>query len=340
MAKAPSSYDLFVSALQDLRKADAPKTFPRIVLLHGPSEFLIFKATTSLKEKWRSFPGTGLTTLDARECDRERIFAATELPSLFEPHMMTVVRGCEKKADIAKFLAEVPTSPGLKSHLIVTHWGKGSPARFLEQAKRLGGQTIACFDPSPYEINKFIVALAKKSALDLDADAVELLKATQGHDLFRLENEITKLALVFADTKHRLRANDIASSLGVLREDQVFALDDLLMKREGARAGALVTALLDRGEKAPAILGVLALHCRRALRIHADLSANVPERDTASRLRLPPSVLRGYNRYVMQTPMRRFMRGLVKCQEADVLFKTSRTSESAILQDVIYEITH
>ena len=154
-------------------------------------------------------------------------------------------------------------------------------------------------------------------------------------------DEIMRLALIFAPSDGSaaapIAAAAIAPSLGMLREDFVFELDNLLVARQYGKAQALLTGLLQRGESALALLGILARHCRMAIRVHeaqrGGRGAN--PRDLATELRLPFNVVKGYTQYVAKSSPRTFAAVLGICQEADIKLKSSGADEELVLGRVI-----
>src|SRR5690606_9976316 len=128
---------------------------------------------------------------------------------IFEPHSCYLFRHCEKKSDLWRWLAALPKGKALRHHFVFTFLGNPPPQRMEQDLKKLCAHVVPCYEPAPHEINKFILGLGKKYGLQLDAFAVAVLKESQGNDLFKLENEMVKLSLIFAEEKRPLVANDL-----------------------------------------------------------------------------------------------------------------------------------
>lgn len=340
-AAAPKSkkntYQDYVAAMGRLSEAAKSGALPGVILLHGPSDFLIGKTIKVLKEHWR---GQGeLQILEAPELDEQKFASLAGQKSLFDPAGLFIIRRLEQAKNAAKWLKFASADNSGGSHFCFVQQGGVLAAGLKGEFARLKTLEIPCVEPWPNELAPLVQGMARKLSLNLQNEAVALILEAVGNDLVKIENELTRLSLIFAETPsdQTLDARTIAPLLGMLREDFVFELDNLLISRQYGKAHALLTALLHRGESALALLGILARHCRLALRLH-DLQRNgrpLNPRDISFELRLPLQVAKGYTQYVAKTTAKTFAASLVLCQEMDQKLKSSGINEELLLGQVL-----
>jgi DNA polymerase III delta subunit len=334
------TYQDYVAAMAGLADAVKRGALPPVLFIHGASDFLIAKTVKVVREHWQ---GRGdLQTLDAVELDESKLAALMGQSSLFDPASLFVIRRLEQAKSAGKWLKSArPAQGGGVNHLCFVQEGGTLPAGVKAELTRLEAYELPCVEPWPNELTPLIGAMARRAGLPLQQDAVQLLLEAVGADLTKLENEITRLALIFAAPPAAepqaippFAAAALAPMLGMLREDFVFELDNLLLQRQYAKAQALLTGLLQRGESALALLGILARHCRLAIRVHeAQRRAGRPlnPRDVAADLRLPFGVARSYTQYVAKAKPRTFAAALTLCQETDQQLKSSGIAEELLL---------
>lgn len=153
--------------------------------------------------------------------------------------------------------------------------------------------------------------------------------------MFTVENEIRKLSLIFADCSETLSADQLAPYLDCLKEEHAFKLDQSLISGNIATAQALLHDLLRRGESHLAILGILAHHCRKALQVYYLNKEGKQVREISQAIGLPFNIVKNYIPYARKSSPQKFKTALFQCQEADIIFKTSRIQSEIILSDVI-----
>lgn len=337
-ARDGQKLDDYFAAVAALAKTSSIRSLPALICLVGDSAHLQTKVAQKLRAITRSFGENTFYRLESKQVDAdfwEQTFLST---SMFEETSLYLVWNNDKGGYLAKALAAVKSTSTWHHRLVISSTHSPS-AGLTKDLNRLNATFIPCFTPTHQEMNRYIHVLAQDTGLQLDATAVELLKETQGNDLGRLDNEIGKLALIFAGSTKKHTASDLAPHLGVLREDHAFALDDFLTRGERGKAQALLTELLRRGEKPHALLGILALHCRKALKIRQMLLQGHAEKVIAQELRLPVPIVKSYNRYVQQHSPKIFLHALNRCQQADVQIKSTPMGDEVILFDVLQELT-
>jgi DNA polymerase III delta subunit len=298
-----SGYTGYISALKHIVSAKNPTDMPRIMVIHGSSEFLRIRAMTAIKAAWSKLEGVenASQSMEGLSLDPLGFKTLWSQTSLFEPESLYFVRRCDKLSKLGAWMKEVKTPGAIKNRLIL-EFGDKVPAEVNRQAARLEAAILPCEEPSSVlEFSKIVATLAKREGLILQDDAVKLLLDSMGLDLGRLDNELRKLSLIYHGRTEPLTVADIASVAGHLREDHVFELFGLLRNKQRAKAQLLIDQLLERGEKSIALVGILSRFAREAI---------------------PRQTERG-------------LRGLTLCADADIRLKSSRISEGLLLGRIV-----
>lgn len=138
------------------------------------------------------------------------------------------------------------------------------------------GVRVECEPPrTQKEVAAFARAEAKRQAIALEGPAAELLAERIGPQLLLLRQEIAKAALLAGEGEPVTRGHVEASTLHVA-EQPIWDLTDAI--GEGKAVGAVL--VLDRiqrgGAPAPVVLGSLASHFRKLLRLRSGGSVAGP----------------------------------------------------------------
>ena len=329
---AQPNYKSYLSSLKKVLGHKAIKDFPKMIYIWGPSEFLILKTAEALKAHFSKLSSPAIATLEPSDLSIEAMEAICDQKSMFEPETFYILRRLEQHPSYLNLLKSISSAGSIQNYLCLCHLGKPN-SKLLEQVKALGCEQIVCTEPKTYELAPFVKALALKQHLHLDQDATQLILDTQGADLFKIENEINNLASSFPKDSH-LTSRQIHQHLGVTKKDHIFQLEYLLTGQKYPQAYALVQELIQRGEKPPAILAIIANHCRKALSIATLLKNSHQVGSISSRLNLPQSVVKRYMG-LSKRPIHSWVRTLKSCQSADIAIKSTSKDSTLILFEVI-----
>lgn len=319
---------------------DLPKQ-ASIVVLYGSSEYLLGRTLDLIRKRATQCEMPQLA-MDASTISDALITQIAGQSSLFDPATLYVLRRVEQARSLPKLLKGIPAT-GCANRLVLVYRGDTPPAPLKAELTRLKAKLIPCFEPWPNELAQVTTFIAQDLGLKLKPDAVNLLIELNGAELSKHANELAKLSLLFkgaADNGTPLTAGDIAPHLGMLRDDDAFQLDRLLLQKDFAKAQALATSLVARGEKGLALLGILAGHCRNVLKITDAQSRGVPTAELGNVVRLPPFILKTYTQHLgnggaSRADTRRYSQTLALCQETDRLLKSSSTPEDLLISRVI-----
>lgn len=198
-----------------------------------------------------------------------------------------------------------------------------------------------CVRPWPNELPQLIGMWASNYGLKLSGDALFYLIDVVGSDLLNIDNELRKLSYLFSTKDSSAKAiecEQILPHVGLLRADNAFALEELLMKQQTSRAVALLDQLLTRGESPLGILNLLARYCRICLQVEAAKEGGVPQGAMASSLRLPPFVIKKYYAHVQAARSLNWRTGISLCSEVDLKLKSSKIDPLVLLSNIISAI--
>ncbi len=327
--------------LRSLRGVISQKTFaelPAITIIYGGCDYLREKAANAMRGHASDNLHASCITMELREIADQQWEELLVHTSLLEPKTVYFIKTGDKITSFLRFLERLDQAPTkCFASRIVLHLGqkellKGDRAK-LEQAN---ATFICCTAPRPSEEPKFVNDLARKFGINLDLAAINLLLQAVGlANYYGLENELRRLALLFIDRNDAapISAQEIAPYLQLLKEEHIFQIDNLLLSSQNAQAQLLLLDLVHRGEAPIAIIGIIARHCRNAIRVMSSLQ------DSNSKSpNLPVSVLRSYTQYVRKKSPKHFMGVLSKCQSADVQLKTSPIDPGLLISELLLEL--
>lgn len=296
------SYDDYLSEMRAILAAKSSQTFPRIICVVGPSNYLHGKTLDSIKKFWLQNQLGEFSSIECGEIEQRDFQSICMQSSLFEPATLYILRRAGALKTFGTWLSGVPDVGVLKSWLVIDA-GEKLTVDIQKQMKRLNAKIVNCFEPESFGgYVKIASALATRYRINLSSDALNLILESSGLDLMKIENEILKLSLQFSDTSRQIDREDVAPSLGNIRDDDIFDLFKLLRDKKTAKAHLLTESFLNRGESAIAINGIFSRYSREQV-----------ERGARAR----------------------GISGLSACIEADRRLKSSGIDESLILSQVI-----
>lgn len=340
--KTQENYRDFAHSLNKVLDAIRSNRVLAPIIVYGPSAYLIYKTCNSIRDAWDQARNdqAEYQSFEADDLGEELCNNLVDQQSLFQLPSLYLIKRCEKK--ITSLLSGPLRLVGEENQ---NQWvfafspSERLPPKVGEQLQKMKSEFVYCVDPSVAELARFVLSLAKRFGVNLSQDAAQLIIVVCGNDLFQIDNELSKIALIHCGKESVVTAQDLAPFLNVLREDHAFELTNLILKRQGASAQLLLESLLARGESGLAILGILSRHCRNAISISELVSRRSSLRDIAAILRLPHSVVTLYNDYIRHQSHESFAKILLECARADGRLKTSKISDEILLSSLIVSMT-
>ncbi|MBI2603684.1 MAG: DNA polymerase III subunit delta [Deltaproteobacteria bacterium] len=304
-------------ALEPIRKREAS-----FLVAWGPCEYFIHKALSAIRTVWKTIDSSPPTQWEGEEFPKEKLLEIWEQKSLFENATLHIIKRVKKQSEYAKWLAQV-TSQKQNIVLLTLETNKISTS-LAKEMKRLGATEILCQNPFANDLPTMATQLAKKRQIKLEPHALNLLLKVAGEDIYFLENEIDRLALIFHQ-QETITIDQLRPVMSTVSQAEAFKLSSLLLNHQISTAQVFLDHLLEQGESPLAIVGILVWHLRNALK---------PQ--TA---KLPYSLTKGYNRYVKETSKSKLIKALSECQKADVILKSSRVSPSLAISPILMALS-
>jgi DNA polymerase-3 subunit delta len=194
--------------------------------------------------------------------------------------------------------------------LVVT---AGPPDRRLAWVKAFQVEPAAlveCEAPAhARELAAFARREAKRLGVSLAGDAADDLAERVGPHLLRLRSELEKAALL-AGPGQPITIEHVRVGVADLAEEPVWDLTDAIGEGRAADALVVLARVLGNGAPPPVVLGALASHLRKLLRLR-----------TGGRVAAPPFVLRKLESQARRFPPARLVAGLRALHDTDEALK-------------------
>ena len=144
------------------------------------------------------------------------------------------------------------------------------------KAFREPAAAVECDPPKgARELAKFLKAEARAQKVEISADAAGLLGERVGPQLLLLRQEIEKAALL-AGPGEPIERKHVEASVAAVADEPIWDLTDAIGQGKTADAVDLLARMLSHGAAAPAILGALASHFRKLVRVGHGESVSGP----------------------------------------------------------------
>ena len=159
------------------------------------------------------------------------------------------------------------------------------------------------------DLAKFLKEEARRQGVELASEAAGLLGERVGPQLLLLRQEIEKAGLL-AGPGAPIERKHVEMSVAAVAEEPIWDLTDAIGQGKTADAVDLLARMLNHGAAAPAILGALASHFRKLVRVgHGEAVGG------------PPFVVRKLEQQARRYPARRLVVCLRAIHRTDVELK-------------------
>lgn len=177
----------------------------------------------------------------------------------------------------------------------------GEPAGLVECVAPKAGRSVV----------SFVRSEAKRQGVSFQKGAAELLAERVGPQLLLLRQEIAKAALLAGPGKSpKILVEHVEASTGHVAEEPIWDLTDAIGEGRLGDAVGLLSRLLSAGAAAPVVLGALAAHFRKLLKV-----------DSGGRPPGPPFVVRKLESQARRYPPGRLAVCLAAIHDADLALK-------------------
>ncbi len=169
---------------------------------------------------------------------------------------------------------------------------------------------VGCDAPTgTRELVEFLEREAARREVSIAKDAAELLCERVGPHLLLLRQELEKLQLEVGPGA-RIERDVVARSVSSVAEESIWELTDAIGQGRTADSLAQLAQMLSQGEASQAVLGALASHFRRLLRV-----------GQGDAVKGPPFVVRKLEQQARRFPPARLLGCLRAIHRADVELK-------------------
>lgn len=188
------------------------------------------------------------------------------------------------------------------------------------------------------EVRAAVERFAGEKGLRLDPVAAEELVFAVGNDLSALRRELEKLR-AYVGPGRTARVEDVTAVVAAGREFEIFELVDLLAENRRAESLARTRRLLEAGESAIGIVGLLAWLYRQLLQVQA-LPRGTSLREARRRLGgAPEGRVAALLQHARRFSHRRLQQALPLLFETDRGLKSSPPDATTLLETLIVRLT-
>ncbi len=232
---------------------------------------------------------------------------------------LVVLREPEGRRGSSKALTDglaeiVPELASQDSSVLVVAAGKVDKRQRWVKAFGEPAVLVDCAPPKAGRaLTAFVREEAKRQDVSLERGVAELLAERVGPQLLLMRQEIAKASLLAGEGQKVSLAHAEAST-GQVAEQPIWDLTDAIGEGRTADAIAMLSRLLDGGAPVPVVLGTLASHFRKLLRL-----------GTGGRVPGPPFVVRKLESQARRYPPARLMTCMQAIHDADTAIKGGST---------------
>jgi DNA polymerase-3 subunit delta len=217
-----------------------------------------------------------------------RVIDAARTGSLFAPRRAVVVRNADalkgEGDEVERYLADPAPDVALVLVAAKPDRRRALWKRILDRA-----QVIVAEPLKGAALRKYVADQLRGRGLSVSSDGVQELLDRVGQDLRRLTGEIEKLE-AFGLGQKSLSADDVSAVLGRGMARPLWALGDAMAARRAGKVLELIEELMDEGEEAVRILGVLHRSLRQLRAALALQQARAPRDQMLKALDLPANM--------------------------------------------------
>ena len=269
----------------------------RCYLFEGEEEFIKRSALAALRRAVAGGDFSAMNDTRLQDPPPDALIAAAEtLPFLSERRFLEVRDSAMLQSGKAKEYDEDAAVKRLNDYfdhlpdtacIVFFVRGKADGRKKLYQLLKKKA-IIVSFDPlEDRELSQWIAQTLSKAGKRVSLSACQRLWFSAGRNLTLLSNEIDKLA-AFVGERDEVTAEDVDTVCVKSTEFRVYDMADALLSGQGAKAFAVLNALLREGEERLMLLSLLGRQCRQLRYAKAMAAAGAQAGEIAGKLGVPP----------------------------------------------------
>ncbi len=310
-----------------------------IYLLAGPDEFRIReKVSLILAEMEDSQNQPACHWLEGDKLSVDELDQALLAQSLLFTQRSVVIKnlltaGLELSQNWLEEWLTGPELPGV-TVVLIEATALTAKSRWQKYAKNWHSETYPLL--SPAESITWINQQAQKRGINLSAAAARQLANNFGDDLWRLSNELDKLALWAG--ANLVTPEMLAQIVTPILPDNIFQAVDALARRELAAANLAINRQLAVGANETELLAMVAYQFRNIVLLKALLEDKVAPDKLAAKTGLHPYVVKKSLSFARSFSWTQLQRIFYLLQKVDTAMKSSQTPPRVGLDILVAQI--
>ena len=208
--------------------------------------------------------------------------------------------------------------------------------KLIKQIKEAGGHVFfAKLDRN--KLIKWIARELKGFGKQIDRSTADQLLFACGDEMLTLQNEIGKLA-AHAGEAEAVTLDDVEAAVTKSAEYRIFDLADRVAGGKSAESLRLLREMLQAGERRLALLSLLQRQYRNLLFVKLMTEEGESQATMASRLSLPPFVVRKMGDMVRGQAVEALKEAYLRCINQEFLIKNGQINEEGSLEQLILSL--
>lgn len=274
--------------------------------------------------------------LDGDAVEPAQIVRIAETLPVMSAHRLIVVRDAERIKDDRGVLTTYFKHP-CKTTTLVFISPKPDMRKSLFAALKGTATTIVCTPLAGSALADWIAREGQRRGLRFTADALAFLQGHLGHNPFRIQQELDKLAL--SDSGQEPLSIEIVSrTVAGGRNDSVFDLIDTIAKKEVPEALRRLSGLRVFGEPPLLILSLLTRQWRMMAIARGALQDGCTPSDAAGKAGVPPFRIAKFMEQVKRWRLEEIRHAFDLTLSADLQLKGGRVSPDFVLEALILDL--
>lgn len=270
-----------------------------ILFLHGPDTYRVRQKLKEIKEKYQAIYPRALEAqeFDCLEAEFQEAKNALETISMFERKKLLIFRNVFQQSAFEVFLFERKKQLAESEYHIVvlveTGEVKAKSANKFYQWLRKNAKQQEFLPLSSAKLKAWIELEFQRYNLKASPRAQEALARAGGNDLWRLSNEVRKIAAWKKSTPdRRVKESDVARFVSLRAQADVFATMEAIAQKNKKQALGLLYRHLQKGDSPHYLCTMLAYQLRTILQIRDMIERKLSYETMLQKTKLHPYVLK------------------------------------------------
>ncbi|MBU0981091.1 DNA polymerase III subunit delta [Patescibacteria group bacterium] len=296
-----------------------------LILWHGDDLFSLQKELARWRKAFLEKPGgdMNLEELDGNSSLPNLKNSLRALPFLAEKRLVILKnfmadQNADTQRDLIPSLENLPETTVLLMVEMSQPDKRTALYKFLAQAATAKAFT----KPKGPLLTGWIIKQAQSHKSQIDSSSASYLASLIGDNLFRLDNEIQKLAL-YSEGK-QISIPMIDELVSSSTEQSIFLLTDQLAKKDIKSALATLSELLNQGNEVPYLFAMIARQFRLMLEMKSLSENRIPQNVIASKMKVHPFVVKTTQSQCRNFTYGQLKRGLKQLLEIDKRLKNGQ----------------